>query len=410
MELNEAIVQARVILDQEEIKPTLNYRYVSKEWPTEIWHRSELKTQGYSAAMAGAIALMERRRYPTRDVTEKPDQWQFESVNYELLLALFQQLSIANRQLFLGGLLNLTRSRQTSSRTEAKSFHPSWNGYTSGLPLMVEMCIRNGYLSIFFGVLNNVEMPNANLIVMMVQLQETLSLNYNIFSKTDLEGMPAALKHLRNIADRQTWEQRRPRGTTGLVEKNEHFRRGFSAEGAELVRQIDSFLKLCAKAVYFYVKNNLEQMRNPEIEADKKAVETHLVKLGFSQTMVNSLNEAERLFRNTSNPFELKSCLGHLRSFLEELHLQACPSIALPNETIPQKWGGATTFLRTHDIINQKEEVFITALYTLVSDEAIHPLIAEAEYARLFRNIVIEYGLLFLVAFEKKGIGLRSTP
>jgi hypothetical protein len=31
----------------------------------------------------------------------------------------------------------------------------------------------------------------------------------------------------------------------------------------------------------------------------------------------------------------------------------------------------------------------------VLSDEAVHPLIAEREYARLAGNIVIEYALLF---------------
>jgi hypothetical protein len=44
--------------------------------------------------------------------------------------------------------------------------------------------------------------------------------------------------------------------------------------------------------------------------------------------------------------------------------------------------------------------------------DRIHPLIAPQEYARLFRNIVIEYGLLFLTSLEKKGVSLKAhqTP
>ena len=42
-------------------------------------------------------------------------------------------------------------------------------------------------------------------------------------------------------------------------------------------------------------------------------------------------------------------------------------------------------------------------LYVL-SDEGVHPLIAEKEFARLFRNMVIEYGLMFLTMLEKKGV------
>jgi hypothetical protein len=144
--------------------------------------------------------------------------------------------------------------------------------------------------------------------------------------------------------------------------------------------------------------------RNLEVEDDKKAVEDYLTKLGFNNLMVQSLNAAEQDFKTTATAFELKNCLGHLRSFLEQLHLQACAQLVKPGESAPDKWGSATLFLRNHQVITLKEEEFITKLYTLVSDEAIHPLIAGREYARLFRNIVIEYGLLFLTTLQKKNI------
>ena len=126
--------------------------------------------------------------------------------------------------------------------------------------------------------------------------------------------------------------------------------------------------------------------------------------LGFDPLLTASLAKAETLYSAASDAFDLKSCLGHLRSFLEELHVQSCPPFAQPTDVLPAKWGPATLFLRQHGVITPKEETFITTLYTLVSDEAIHPLIAEREYARLFRNIVIEYGLLFLTILQKQGV------
>jgi hypothetical protein len=41
-----------------------------------------------------------------------------------------------------------------------------------------------------------------------------------------------------------------------------------------------------------------------------------------------------------------------------------------------------------------------------LSDEGVHPLIAEREFARLLRSMSIEYGLMFLTMFEKKGIAI----
>jgi hypothetical protein len=195
--------------------------------------------------------------------------------------------------------------------------------------------------------------------------------------------------------------QQPARGTTTI---NPQYKRGFDKQGSEIVNPVDAFLAECRQARYWYLKGALQQSRNLEIESDKKALEDYVRKLGFSDLMVGSLNAAEQLFKDTSNSFELKSCLGHLRSFLEHLHIEACPRFAKPGEGVPGKWGPATLLLRNNAVISQKDEAFITALYTLVSDEAIHPLIADREYARLFRNIVIEYGLLFLTALQKQSV------
>jgi len=52
-------------------------------------------------------------------------------------------------------------------------------------------------------------------------------------------------------------------------------------------------------------------------------------------------------------------------------------------------------------VLTKTEEAFVTSLYALVSDTGVHPLVAEREYARLVRNMNIEYGLLFLTRVEK---------
>ena len=65
-------------------------------------------------------------------------------------------------------------------------------------------------------------------------------------------------------------------------------------------------------------------------------------------------------------------------------------------------------YLRTNNILSQMEEAFVTSLYTLVSDEAIHPTVAQREYARICRNMIIEYGLMFLSVLDKRGFKVRS--
>ena len=55
-------------------------------------------------------------------------------------------------------------------------------------------------------------------------------------------------------------------------------------------------------------------------------------------------------------------------------------------------------------MISEAEESLAASLYKLISDQAVHPLMAEREYARLARNMVIEYGLLLLEKIEKLGL------
>jgi hypothetical protein len=71
---------------------------------------------------------------------------------------------------------------------------------------------------------------------------------------------------------------------------------------------------------------------------------------------------------------------------------------------VPAKWGDALKYLFDNGILVKAQEQFAAALFTLMSDTGIHPLIAEREYARLMRNMSIEYGLLLLTKLDKSGL------
>ena len=112
----------------------------------------------------------------------------------------------------------------------------------NALPLLAEFCIRNGRLKLLLNVLKNVEMPTPSVAVMFKQLSEMITLNFNVFTDAELAVMPEALKPVREMAEAQTWQTRRPRGTHGQSETNPHYKQGFSSEGSEIVRAIDAFL------------------------------------------------------------------------------------------------------------------------------------------------------------------------
>jgi hypothetical protein len=412
MDLKDALAQACILLDNEIDQPTITYMYAGHEWPEELRYDQQLRSSlsQHPEFATNNYALPRMRKRPLREVIETPDLWKLASTNYNLMMAIYGQLRDADRPMFLVDLLNIYIPITVHARSEVSNPYPSWSGRTSALPLIAELCIRNGALGLLLKVLGQLELPNSNVAVLMIHLQEVISLNFNVFSPSELDKFPEQLAHLHEIAERQRWKSR----TLRLINPpktstNPHYKPGFEKAGTAVVQGIDAFLKQCAKARYFYLKGALQRSGNLEIESDKKTVENFLSKLGFDQLMVQSLNEAEQLYRIDATAFELKSCLSHLRSFHEQLHLQGAKAAVLPGESAPDKWGAATTFLRNHEVITLKTEQFISPLYTLVSDEAVHPLIAEREYARLFRNIVIEYGLLFLSTLEKKGLHLTPS-
>ena len=279
------------------------------------------------------------------------------------------------------------------------------NGYVSELPLVAEFCIRTGNAEPFFEATTKPRMPSQALAIMMMQLEETIALNFNVFSNEQLEKIPDWLAPLRATADRQTYSARGPRG--GEMVHNPHYKPGYERVAKQIIMSIDGIARECQQARYWYLKGALQQTMNLEVESDKARVESFLVKLGFNDQMAKALNAAESDYKSTANPFELKNSLGHLRSFLEHLHREAARSIAATaGDIIVDRWGSATTYLRQRDFLTKQEEEFSAALYTLMSDESVHPLAAQREHARLLRNVVIEYGVMFLSVLDKKGIKL----
>ena len=106
-------------------------------------------------------------------------------------------------------------------------------------------------------------------------------------------------------------------------------------------------------------------------------------KLGFSRVLTAALEETQRSYREATSAFEYKECISHFRSFLEDLHKKACV-------LVHAKRGG-------------------TSLYRLISDMGVHPLAAEREYARLMRNMNIEYGLMFRTGGFGQSANLRTV-
>jgi len=261
VDLNEAIKQARLILGQEAISPTLNYVYVSDEWPRELQYEMTMRQQSYSARSVGHVALSRMRARDGREVFDNPKLWKFESKNFEMLMGLYGQLSEFDRGKFIGGLLNTYSGAYFPVVDGAKAHWPSWNGYLSPLPLLGEFAVRNSQAQMLFTILSRQELPSESHVLLVMQLREMLSLNFNLFTKSDLDTMPDALKGFREMANRQTWAVKRERGGTRQVQ-NPHFRKGYSSQAHALVKHIDGFLVQCTRAQYFHLQDDLSLTTN----------------------------------------------------------------------------------------------------------------------------------------------------
>jgi hypothetical protein len=176
----------------------------------------------------------------------------------------------------------------------------------------------------------------------------------------------------------------------------------------EIVAAANGIIEECEKARYLHLKGALLDGFNLEANQDKDAVEDFLKRMGFSKVLTDSLNEADRLYQSATTQFDFKSSMGHLRSFLEGLHNDVIPAVVSKGVSAPLPgWATGLSFLQTNGVLSEKQAKFAAALYALISDEGVHPIIAEREYARLTRNVVIEYALLLLKKTEK--LGLKPT-
>jgi hypothetical protein len=409
MNVTDAFQRANEILVEERMHQTAHYSVSLANFKAQ-WDKSlanVAKGQTTTGFVLPTDIYAERKMRP-RPVHENPKSYEFSSVNYSLLLTIYNQVQESDRPEFIANLLQHLPMRYASPRPSgATVFFPVIGWACSELPLLAEFCVRTGHTVELLEALQKPPMPTFGLAILMAYMEEMIALNFNLFSDKELNEMPAALAHLREIAERQTYSARG--SSRDKMVPNPHYKQGYKQEGEQIYKAIDGIIEECRKARYFYLKGVLQQTPNLEVENDKATVIGVLGSLGFDPLLTASLQKAEELYTASSDAFDLKSCLGHLRSFLEELHIQSAPAFAAPGEAHPAKWGASTTFLRSKGVISPKDEAFITSLYTLVSDEAIHPLIAPREYCRLFRNIVIEYGLLFLTTLQNKGVTVAAA-
>lgn len=282
--------------------------------------------------------------------------------------------------------------RNISLANKGTDVFPAFGNKVSELPLVAEFAIRTGYADQLFMVAAKATLMSNSLAIFLIQIEDTLALNFNLFTDEQLQGLPHYF--------------------VGLLQRSESQMRYSTASGAtarRIAQSIEGIRQECEQARYFYLTGVLRELPNLEIDQDKKKIENYLTALGFDPLMQKALDEAESDYRSDASGFELKNTLTHLRTFFEQLHFRVGHLLSGQVGRRPDtKFGQVLTTLRVLNFFTEKEEKFAGALYGLLSDEGVHALTAKREYARLMRNMVIEYGVMFLSMMKEKGITL--TP
>lgn len=407
MELTEAVESMARILHEERQRPTIGYTDNLGDLKANLQGRPLANTAVLLDPIYRRLSLSEMRNQRPRVVSERPQVYSFGGSNYETLLLLFNQVNKADRNDFIGKLLTFVECGGFCTRI-ARSHFPAFQGYVSDLPLVAEFCVRNGYTDQLLTSATKAKAPSPALALMVMQLEETIALNFTLFGKHELKDIQARLVQLRETADLQTHSSR---GSVGKVVKNPHYKSGREKEANQIVHSIDGIIEECNHALFLYLKGSLQQAKSLEVESDLVRVGSYLKNLGFDALLQKALDQAEKEFRPDATGFELKTCMGHLRSFLEQLHAQACAAIATENTSVTEynKWGLTLAFLKKHRFLSSQEEKLVCGIHAIMSEDGVHPLIAEREYVRLLRNMVIEYGLLFMSILDKKGIKVSAA-
>lgn len=390
MNLSDALQKATQILAEERIHPTVSYETSS----------AAASSLGATAGLLYLAVQTERGRRHPRLVRDKPEFHEFKSVNFDLLYVLYDQLQQDDRLRMLVSLASrITKPGCFHNKAEGLGAG-SWENCSSELPLIAEFIVRCGKTEVFINALRDAALT-PGLTLLLLQLEEMISLNFTLFTDAEHAIIPATIGVISAAVEKLKAEP----SPSGTIASNTRF---------YIVREIPelcaSIREECRTARYLYVKGELLPRANAAINQDRNRVCSLLEKLGFTQLLIQSLDEAEKLYRTTASPFELKSCLAHLRSFVEQLHLQACIGARVRlGGAVPRKWGEALRYLVDNSVLTKQEEQLLSSLYVLVSDTGVHPLIADREYARLIRNMSIECGLLLLTKLDKVGINLGSA-
>jgi hypothetical protein len=139
-----------------------------------------------------------------------------------------------------------------------------------------------------------------------------------------------------------------------------------------------------------------EQDLTPEVEGPQ--LDRLLSGVGLPGEVANAMSEAEK-YLGGQGPFDPKLAADLVRSSMEQIHRALVAELEKRNGSRcahPEKDGVRRAYMRAEGFISQPEEEFFSSIYTLVSREGTHKLIAEKETVLLMLEVVKGYLRLLL--------------
>lgn len=169
VDLQEALQKLNQILDEERAHPTTSYAMV---------------TGSETLDALFLLTLPHLRSSRPRVVQEKPQHYKLESINYDLLRALFSHVDSQRERALVAGMLSRVSHPDSFRRTNASVF-PSWYNYVSETPLVAEFCIRNRAKAPLFQAISESQFT-LGLLLLLKQLEELLAFNFNLLTEEQL--------------------------------------------------------------------------------------------------------------------------------------------------------------------------------------------------------------------------------
>ena len=168
-----------------------------------------------------------------------------------------------------------------------------------------------------------------------------------------------------------------------------------------------SLITQVKKAINKVLTAPLNGEESYDITKDKEEVIHFLTNAGFDTKLVAIMEDIDNKLLTATSGFDYKACADGIRSLMDnfdrELRDVVSKKKGIPFSGDSSKHGEAMAFLAKKEInfFSIKHQEYCNKLYGLISDEASHALVTPANYARLFRNIVIEHIYLCLSIFDK---------